>query len=138
CADKTAVLIEVSSSDLAVPADLDGLRFIAVSESGRRVDRAYPLEGTWPHSLSVLPAEPGDDALTVTVIGVLAGQPRVRRVVTTTFARGTTRRVSVVLSRECLGVVCGEGIDCVGGMCVGDLLDGGVDASLPDGGGEDF
>lgn len=136
CADKTAVLIEVTSSDLAVPADVDGLRFIAVSGSGHRIDRAYPLEGTWPHSLSVLPAGPGDDTLTITVTGVLAGQPRVRRVVTTSFAHGTTRRVSVVLSRDCLGVLCGEGIDCMAGLCVGEPLDGGVDASMPDGGSE--
>lgn len=131
CADKTAILVEVTSDDLSVPADVDALHFVAVSDGGRRLDETYALGGTWPHSLSILPASGDSSRVTITVTGMHQGVARVRRVVPTAFDRGTTRRVIVTLTRDCVDVVCGEGIDCVSGMCVGQPpLDGGVDAGM--------
>lgn len=134
CADKTGIVVEVTSSDLSVPGDVDALRFVVVSDTGRRVDQTFQLDGTWPHSLAVLPADPDDARVTITVIGLRGGADRVRRVVSSPFDRGTSRRVVVTLSRDCLDRGCPEGVDCVGGMCVGEMPDGGVDGGMPDGG----
>ncbi len=141
CADKTAILVEVTSNDLAVPADVDALRFTVTSDGGHHVDQTFGIDGTWPQTLSVLPAGPEDTSVVLSVTGLRENQPRVRRVVSVAFERGTTRHVSVVLTRDCLDVMCGEGVDCAGGMCAGQpMLDGGVDGGgtvTPDAGHSD-
>ncbi len=147
CADKTAIVVVVTSDELAVPDDVDGLRFQVVSENDRTLDETYALDRTWPHSLSILPASGELSRVTITVTGLRDGSPRVRRVVRTAFDRGATRRITLELESACVGVPCGADFDCVGGVCVGqDLEDGGVgvDAGLDggadagrDAGGED-
>ena len=135
CADATGILVEVSSSDLSVPDDVDALRFEVRSTTGRMVDQTFPIAQTWPHSLTVLPSGSDDLDVTITVTGLKGGVPAVRRVVAAAFEPGTTRRVQVSLSRDCLGVTCAEGVDCLGGMCTGQpTLDGGVDSGMMDGG----
>jgi hypothetical protein len=133
-ADRTAILVEVTSPDLAVPADVDGLRFTAVSEYGGRVDQSFPISGQWPHSLTIVPPE-GErmGAITITVTGLHGGDVVVRRVVTSAFMQGVTRPVTVSLPADCRGVLCADGVDCLGGMCVGE----GPDAGTPDAGDDD-
>ncbi|MCC6877831.1 MAG: lamin tail domain-containing protein [Sandaracinaceae bacterium] len=131
CADKTALLIEVTSSDLRVPDDIDGLRFEVSATTGQMVDRTFPIRAAWPHSLTVLPAGSVQSTeVTVTVTGLKDGSPRVRRVIPARFDAGLTRRVMVVFSSDCLGVECPEGVDCVRGECTNAQNDGGIDAGL--------
>lgn len=134
CADQTSLMVEVTSSDLVVPDDVDELRFEVRSATGRSIDRRFSISGAWPHSLAVLPASSSDGAVVLTVTGLSGGAPVVRRVLETAFVSGLERRVEVRLERACLGVQCGEGVDCVAGVCGGGVSDGGVDAGVRDGG----
>lgn len=138
CGDATGILIEVSSSDLAVPSEVNVLRFEIDSNSGRMIDRTYGIDGAWPHSLTIAPADDADAEVTIAVSAYQGAQFVTRRVVRASFDRGLTRRVAVELSRDCASVVCPDGIDCLRGMCVQPTEDGGVpfDAGV-DGGGVD-
>ncbi|UJR80762.1 Fibronectin type III domain protein [Sandaracinus amylolyticus] len=131
-ADRTAILVEVTSADLNAPEDVDELRFEAVSEYGAHIDSRHAIQETWPHSLTIVPPE-GErmGTLTITVTGLKAGELVVRRVVTTSFQRDATRRVVVTFTGDCVGVVCEDGVDCASGRCVGG---GEADAGMPDGG----
>ena len=135
CADRTGVLVEVSSVDLTVPVDVDALRFEAESSTGRRVDEIHALSGTWPYSLTIVPRD-DDDArgtLTLRITGMRDGDEVVRRVVRgLMFEEGETKRVVVELSRDCLGVTCAPDVDCVAGMCIEGAADGGVDGGRGD------
>jgi len=138
CSEHTAILLEVTSDDLVIPDDVDGLRFEVGSTSGRMVDRTFDLQGTWPQSLAVRPADDGDlgARLTVRVSGLKDGDTVIRRVLhDVRFREGTTHVVEVALSRSCLGVTCAPDVDCVSGMCVGAPVDAGpTDAGGADGG----
>jgi hypothetical protein len=138
--DRTAILIEVTSSDLFAPDDVDSLRFEVVSDVGARIDQTFPITGAWPHSLTVVPP-PAERTSTVriAVTGTRAGAFVVRRVVQSAFQPGITRRVTVDLPASCRAVECAEGVDCVAGRCAGATEDGGVDGGAdagPDDAGE--
>lgn len=144
CADRTAILVEVTSTDLTVPTDIDSLTIAARTEFGVMFEDTYPVSTTWPHSLSIVPP-PREAAgnVRIDVTGNLRGVPVTRRVAIATWAPGTTRRVTVVLTRSCLGILCGDGYDCVNGLCCmgsdclgtdGGVGDGGIDAGVSDGG----
>lgn len=138
CGDATGILVEVRSTDLGIPSDVDALRIQAVSvETGRSVDRTFSVATAWPHSLTITPATPDDRQITVTVTALREGRLVVRRVVQASFTRGVTNPLEVVLTRACVGVECPPGVDCIAGMCV-DLptADGGVDAGARDAGPE--
>ncbi|MEM9192836.1 MAG: lamin tail domain-containing protein [Myxococcota bacterium] len=134
CKDKTAILVEVSSTDINVPADVDALRFQVLAADNTMADLTFPISGTWPHSFAIYP--PSGNSLPqveVTVTGLKNGGFAVRRVARAFFAENDTRNISVVLTRSCLNVVCPDRVDCVAGACVG-LSDSGVpDGSVPDG-----
>jgi hypothetical protein len=136
CADQTGVMVRVSSTDLAVPTDLDGLTIRAHTPDALMTDHTYALTSGWPQSLLVRPASGqmlGD--LTVEVTGSLGGAAIVRRVLATSFIPGQVRVLEVVLSRSCAHVACADGVDCVDGTCRGATLDAGlVDAASVDGG----
>lgn len=141
CTDATSLMVEVTSDDLAVPADVDALQFEVESDTGRSLNRTYRISGAWPHSLAVLPASSNDASATVTVTGLKGGSPVVRRIVGAQFVPGMQRRIEVRLDRACLGLPCAEGVDCVAGTCVGTSdpdggveMDGGVDAGPSDAG----
>lgn len=138
CADKTALLIEVTSSDILVPDDVDTLRFEVRASTGQMLDRTFPLRGAWPHSLTVLPATTTQSTdVQVTVTGLFDGTARVRRIVNARFEAGQTRRVAVVLTRDCLDIDCPAGVNCAAGECTDVVVsDGGVDAGLDGGGPE--
>ena len=135
CADRTGVLVEVSSADLTVPTDVDALRFEAESSTGRAVSETHALTGTWPYSLTIVPRDDADarGTLTLRIAGLSDGATVVRRLVRgVTFGDGETRRVVVELSRDCLGDPCGADVDCVAGRCIDGATDGGVDGGRGD------
>jgi hypothetical protein len=135
CADRTGVLVEVSSIDLTVPTDVDALRFEVESSTGRTVNETHALTGTWPYSLTIVPRDDADarGTLTLRITGLSEGIPAVRRVVHgVTFDDGETRRVTVELSRDCLGDPCGPDVDCVAGICTGGTVDAGLDGGRGD------
>ena len=148
CADKTAILLEVRSDDLSVPADVDTLEIRAEHYLGATFEQSFAIGGTWPHTLTIRPA-PGETSgrVDITVTGRRSGAFVVRRVVSAVFAAGQTRRVEIVLPRSCVGVMCTDGVDCQAGMCMTTpMTDGGVpdagmdagtDAGSDDGGAED-
>jgi len=139
CADRTNILIEVTSTDLTIPSDIDSLTVEVRTEFGVMFREDYPVRSTWPHSLAVVPPPMeavGDVRIDVT--GNLGGVAVTRRVATTSWISGGTRRVTVVLTRSCLNVLCGDGMDCVNGRCcLGAACmepDAGFDAGMVDGG----
>jgi hypothetical protein len=135
CPDTTGILVEVTSSDLRVPADVDELHFQAVGADGSMADSStLVLTGTWPYSLAIHPPSSGAlPEVEITVTAQKGGEFRVRRVVRVFFDENATRRVTIDLPRSCLSVMCGRGVDCVAGMCV----DGRMDAGVPGDGGFD-
>lgn len=134
CGDSTSILVDVTSDDLLVPGDIDALRFRVRTAQGHSLDRTYPIQGDWPHSLTLLPASSDDSDVVVEVWGLQEGAQVVRRVLRSAFLPGQQHTLEVVLSRACAGVPCDEGIDCIEGSCVGVLPDAGVDAGIGDGG----
>jgi Lamin Tail Domain len=129
--DKTALLVEVSSVDLASPSQIDELHFLARSDNGATAERGFALTGSWPQSLSfVPPADERSSDLVVTVTGRKQGAFVVRHVLYATLVPGQTTKVTVRLEAACRGVMCGPEVDCHDGFCDGDYpdLDGGVDA----------
>lgn len=138
CADQTGILVQISSTDIAVPGDVDGLTIRAHTPDGLMVDQSFAIRSTWPQSLLIRPAS--GEALgevRVEVTGTLGGVFVVRRVVMTAFSAGQVRTVDVQLTRDCLHVLCATDVDCVAGACQGAMMfpDAGTpDAGTPDAG----
>lgn len=127
CADQTAILVEVTSTDLAVPTDVDSIEIHAISGFGSMHDGTYSLSTGWPHTLTLLPApQEGIGPVRIDVTARHGGTFVVRRVVATEFVPGMVRRFVITLSRSCLGVMCADGVDCNAGACSGGVADGGV------------
>jgi hypothetical protein len=135
CADRTAILIEVTSTDLTIPNDIDSLTIAVRTEFEVMFEETYPVSATWPHSLAITPPpREGVGVVRIDVTGNLGGVPVTRRVASTSWTPGATRRVTVVLTRTCLGILCPDGYDCVNGVCCqgAECLD--ADAGTGDGG----
>lgn len=132
CADQTAITVEVSSPDLAVPGDLDQLRIQVTAPSGVMADTTSDLPGTWPQTLAIRPgASQVGEAITIRVFGLQGGTQRIRRVLSNVrFTRGQNMVIDVILTRACLDVACSGDADCNGGMCVGGMVDAGTDAGM--------
>ncbi len=131
CADETAILLEIDSTNLVIPTDVDGLRIRAVGlESGRTTDRLFTPD-EWPETLAIVPGSGSNrERVRITVWGRLGDDERVKRIVEAQFVPDTTTDVRIVLERDCLDVECmGETNYCLGGDCVTVTppTDGGVD-----------
>lgn len=129
CSDQTAILVEVSSPDLTAPGDIDRIEFIATGTSGVMAQQESDLPGSWPQSFAVRGGTgQRGELVQIQVIGKLGGNQRIRRVVSARLVDGQEVKVSVVLTRNCLDVMCSGTNDCAGGMCVGEMpmMDGGV------------
>jgi hypothetical protein len=137
CADRTALRL-VIRSNLAVPTELDGLLIQMRSSTGASAPaQAVTLTGTaFPQTLVVRPEPSGmRGTVTFTVQGLRSGTIVIQRVVSAMFQTGQIVDVEVELNNDCLGVECGEGIDCVRGVCMGVAPDAGVpDAAMADAG----
>ncbi len=140
CADRTALRL-VIRSDLAVPLEMDSLLIQMRSSTGATAPpRGVELVGTaFPQTLVVRPEASGmSGTVTFTVIGLRAGTIVIQRVVSAAFRSGQIVDVEVDLNSDCLGVECGEGIDCVRGLCQGAQPDAGMpDAAVVADAGED-
>lgn len=136
CADETAILLEIDSTNLVIPTDVDGLRVRAVGlDSGRTTDRLFTPD-EWPESLAIIPGSGSNrERVRITVWGRLGDAERVKRIVEATFVPDRTTDVRIVLDRDCLDVTCmGETNYCLGGDCVTVMppTDGGVDMGSSD------
>jgi hypothetical protein len=135
CADETAILLEVDSTNIRIPADVDTLRVRAVGlESGRTTDRLF-VPDEWPETLAIVPGEGSDrERVQITVWGRLGDDERVKVIEETQFVPDTTVDVRVVLDGDCLDVLCPGETFCVRGVCedVMPPADGGVDMGAVD------
>ncbi len=112
----------VTSRDVLIPADVNGIRIALTSSStGGFAEREEGIF-SWPQTLTVRPT--GNSAfgtVQIVVEGQLASASGtrvvIRRVVNAAYSIGTTRTVEVELDRACLGVTCGIGADCQQGVC---------------------
>ncbi|MCU0671614.1 MAG: lamin tail domain-containing protein [Myxococcota bacterium] len=157
-ADQTAILLELESPNLVVPTDVAQVRVLAMGESGVMADVTSDLPGTWPQTFAIRPgAGRADELVSIRVYGLAGGRERIRRVLAPVrFTSGSTTRVSVILDRDCLDVICtSPDVGCLAGVCQGEMpMDGGVDGGtdggtidagdagdedggMPDGGDED-
>ncbi|MCZ7681702.1 MAG: putative metal-binding motif-containing protein [Sandaracinaceae bacterium] len=128
CSDGASMLVEVTS-DFEAPAEIDHLRIqVRGATSGSMLDETFELTSPFPHSYRVhANAENDDEAVTITVTGLSGTDFVVRRVVGDAFVPGGHRTVTVHLPRDCIGVMCDPGVDCVGGRCMMQSSDGGLD-----------
>jgi hypothetical protein len=131
CAGETGIIVEVTSPDLAVPADVDTLRFEAESALGLVASGTFPITSRWPHTLAIRPRE-GDTSggITVRVVGLRGAVEVASTSVTAAFREGEIVTVEAVLSR-CPGADCvldgGSDLGVDLGGDAGDVPDGGVD-----------
>ena len=128
CAGETGIVVEVTSPDLAVPGDVDTLRFEAEGALGLMASGVYPISTRWPHSLAIRPrAGDGSGGVTVHIFGLKGGVEVASTTVMAAFREGETVTVEAVLTR-CVGPGCVVGD---GGMDLGvdggEVLDGGSD-----------
>ena len=85
---------------------------------------------SFPQTLVVRPEASGmSGTVTFTVQGMNDGSIVLQRVVRSPFRTGQVTDVEVELNSDCLNVMCGEGIDCVRGMCEMVAMN---DAGMPD------
>lgn len=141
CADQTGVLVQITSSDIAVPSEIDGLHIRARTPDGLMLDQTFPIRSSWPQSLLIRPtAGEALGELQVEVTGTIGGVFVVQRAVMSAFMPGQVRHLDVELSRACRSLMCGEYNDCVAGVCQGVTMpdagptphDGGTDAAIFD------
>jgi len=142
CADRTAILVEVTSTDLTIPTDVDAITIRAISAFGASFEQTYPVSTAWPHSLTITPPpSEGIGGVRIDVTGLRDGAFVVRRVIAAEFVPGESRRVQVVLTASCVDVMCPDGYDCAGGRCcLGAMCvdgDAGVDGGPRDAGPSD-
>lgn len=130
---ETTLLIEVRTSSLVVPDDVDELLIhVDGVESMTMLDQRFALP-SFPQSYLVRAAGHPNQDVTISVAALSAGAVRIRRVVHSRFFEGTDAVVVVDLEASCLDVLCAAGYDCVSGVCEsGGMLDGGLDAQLRD------
>jgi hypothetical protein len=125
---RTQIWLEVET-DLVVPGEIDRVS-ITVSRSGRG---AWPFTTTaklgeggeeLPLSLGLIPEDERDLSLDVHVAGLAGTKPVVARAIQTSFVKGETRVLTVVLAGACRGVACGADQSCAPpGLCVPEAVD---------------
>ncbi|GAB4195937.1 MAG: hypothetical protein OHK0013_02640 [Sandaracinaceae bacterium] len=132
CADRTSLLIRITSVDLEIPDDVDRLDVtVRGLTSDMYVDRSFPaLTTTWPHSVSIRPGPTEFGDVQIFVTAYRADAFVTRRVLTARFTPGFQETIEVLLERACVDVMCDEGLDCQAGRCIGMR----VDAGMPDAG----
>lgn len=115
----TAIVVIVDT-DMAVPAELDGLTIVASGPTGMMANLAQPLAAdspTAPYVFTIAPVNNDASAVDLTVTGTLAGGTVVTRQVRTTFIKGKTLQLFIFLralcgTRSCPGQTCGNDGSC--------------------------
>jgi hypothetical protein len=131
CTDRTSLRL-VIRSNLAVPSEMDGVIIQMRSSTGATAPvRILELtSNSFPQTLVVRPEASGmSGTVTFTVQGMNDGSIVLQRVVRSPFRTGQVTDVEVELNSDCLNVMCGDGVDCVRGMCETSAM---VDAGMPD------
>lgn len=140
CSSETAILVEIDST-LAVPAEVDQLDISAVgANSGGMLVRSSVIDAPFPHSFSIRPKNDDSEEVTITVsarkradVTMPVGALVTEQTVIARFVPGEVLTVRVLLDSACVGVSCGAGETCVGGMCVAVVADAGTDAAVDSG-----
>ncbi|RLB48608.1 MAG: hypothetical protein DRJ42_22865 [Deltaproteobacteria bacterium] len=140
CSSETAILVEIDST-LGVPAEVDQLDIVAVgANSGGMLVSSSVIDAPFPHSFSIRPKNDDSEEVTITVtarkrgdVSMTVGALVTERTVVTRFVPGEVLSIRVVLDSACVGVSCGAGETCVGGMCVAVVPDAGTDAAVDSG-----
>jgi len=126
CADRTSILIRVSSQDLVAPDDINQLDISVIGQTtGMGINQTFVLEGPWPHSLAVRPGMVESNAVRITVTGYNGENFVIRRVLDRSFTAGFEEVVEIELQAACRGQMCREGFDCIDGNCAGQMRDAG-------------
>ena len=135
CADRTSLRL-VIRSNLSVPVEMDGVIIQMQSSTGATgpVRILELASNSFPQTLVVRPEQGGmSGTVTFTVQGLNDSAIVIQRVVRAPFRTGQVTDVEVELNSECLNVMCGDGVDCVRGMC--EMIST-RDAGMPDTGTE--
>ncbi|MEM9861738.1 MAG: lamin tail domain-containing protein [Myxococcota bacterium] len=130
CVDETAILVSVDGSQLPA-GTVDTLRITATgADTGEMASFEAPVDGTWPQTLAVRPANSSSELVAVTVVGLLGVEERIRSELTSQFADGRTVTLVVSLEAACVGVMCPPGSSCRAGSCGGIQPDMGVEMGV--------
>lgn len=133
CTDRTSLRL-VIRSNLSVPVEMDGVIIQMQSSTGATgpVRILELASNSFPQTLVVRPEQGGmSGTVTFTVQGLNDSAIVIQRVVRAPFRTGQVTDVEVELNSECLNVMCGDGVDCVRGMC--EMIST-RDAGMPDSG----
>jgi len=118
CAGARTEIILVVTSDLPVPAALDGVRFDMRSPSGEAQQSTADLGVTGlPVSLGMAYEGGPLGPFEVSVVGTLAGTDVLSRDLSVSFVEGETLVYRVVLLSSCVGVTCPAGLTCAENGC---------------------
>jgi hypothetical protein len=148
--DTLTEVVVITSTDLRVPADIDGVRFtVDSSQAGGDVaEREVPLDGpeavALPLRLPIVMRGSSLGPLIVTVSGLKGARLVIERQVRFDFVRGASYEIGIDLTRDCLDVSCARDETCEAGRCrptaIGrpipdaGVRDAGRDAGAPDAG----
>lgn len=127
CGDRTEIVV-VTDTDLSVPAELDGVRFVVVGPNGDEKTALADLDGERPVTLGLLHGGGALGPLDVTVVGERSGAEVLRRRARTGFVEGETLMLRMDLLARCTGASCPAEQSCGETGCASVEID---PASLP-------
>ena len=120
CTSPRTELLVVTTTDLAIPAEIDAFEIEAASPGGQAqesVARLGPGELPPPRVLGLVPEAGRLGPYTLFIRGTLRGAVVVERRVEVDFQSGRTLVLRVDLTRSCVGVDCSAGETCAAGAC---------------------
>lgn len=122
CAPAPTRIVVVAESDLQVPAQADGVRFVIDGRAiGSEVQqRDIGVDGTRVAFPLVLPIVHQGGALgpiTIEATALRGGEVIVRRAVRTSFVRERSVVLVLALTHACAGIACGADESCSAGAC---------------------
>ena len=126
---RTEFVLEISS-DIPVPEQMDAVAVhVARADGLIMVDRTDaigdgPNQVGLPLVVTLVPVETRFEAFKVRVEGLRGSETVVSRTILTSFVPEKSRLLRMSLAKECLGVICAEGLTCgAGGECSDVYID---------------
>lgn len=112
-------LLVVTDTDLAVPAELDTVRFVVRGPSGdeQRAEARWGEGGARPAVLGLVRRSESAGPLEIDVIGERSGVEILRRSARVSFVPGRASMLRMDLLRDCVGSTCGPGSTCGDAGC---------------------
>jgi formylglycine-generating enzyme len=127
--ERTEFVLEVNSN-IRVPEQMDAVAVHVSRADGRimlersDVIGAGPGQTLLPVTVTLVPVEKRYEAFKVRVEGLRNGEVVVSRTILTSFVPEKSKLLRMSLAKECLGVVCAEGLTCgEGGVCINEYVD---------------